>query len=301
MRSSATRSVNRSDRSMRVAVAASRVPRRPLARTRAPSSSGERAERSSSIGSTPTARTRALAAALRAAIEPAQGAGEPGLQPDDGAGGAQRVGDRDVLGDELAEDHRQRRWRAPGPGSWRARRRTGRARPTAVRPGRISDGDGGFGDVAGDQGGDRDGQLAAGELERQVAVGAGDGAGAAVVDGGGVAVDAAAFQGGEGELGRDGDGGAEGERDDGEQAERGEQDGHPSRQGPGMAPAVFWSPGRRWVRWAPGAPPPGRPGVRAASVGRGAGSAAAPSGVSIRGRHVSGDSRACHLGPRAGG
>ena len=163
--------------------------------------------------------------------EQAQGAGEPGLQPDDGAGGAQGVGDRDVLGDELTEDHRQRRGEYQGQGRGEpAGEPLGYADRGQAGP--DEGGDGGFGDVAGDQGGDRDGQLAAGELERQVAVGAGDGAGAAVVDGGGVLVDAAAFQGGERELGRDGDGGAEGEGDDGEQAERGEQNGH-GRQRPG--------------------------------------------------------------------
>ena len=68
MRSSATRSVKRSERSSSVAVPSSSVPRSALARTRELSSPGERAERSSSAGSTPSLRTMALAMALSALI-----------------------------------------------------------------------------------------------------------------------------------------------------------------------------------------------------------------------------------------
>ena len=68
MRSSATRSVKRSERSSSVAVPSSRVPRSALARTSELSSPGERAERSSSAGSTPSLRTMALAMALSALI-----------------------------------------------------------------------------------------------------------------------------------------------------------------------------------------------------------------------------------------
>ena len=86
--------------------------------------------------------------------EQAQGAGEPGLQPDDGAGGAQGVGDRDVLGDELAEDHRQRRGDYQGQGRGEpAGEPLGHADRGQAGP--DEGGDGGFGDVAGDQGGDR--------------------------------------------------------------------------------------------------------------------------------------------------
>ena len=86
-------------------------------------------------------------------------------------------------------------------------------------------------------------------------MGAGDGAGAAVVDGGGVLVDPAAFQGGERELGRDGDGGAEGEGDDGEQAERGEQDGHGRQEGPGIG-AVWGGHQVLLLRGVPGSERP---------------------------------------------
>ena len=184
------------------------------------------------------------------------------------------------LGHELAEHHGQRggeHEREHGGGGGR-RRPLGQAQRGEA--GHEERGDGGLGDVAGDQRGDRDGELAAGELERQVAVGAlrrrGPGGRRLVAT---CRVDLAAFQRGEGELGRDGDRGAEREGDDGEQAERGEQDGHRRRPLPGICgghrvrgPGVVWSPGRRCVRWARGAPPPGCPGVRAASVGRGGGS-----------------------------
>ena len=68
MSSSATRSVKRSERSSSVAVPSSSVPCSALTRTSELSSPGERAERSSSAGSTPSLRTMALAAALSAAI-----------------------------------------------------------------------------------------------------------------------------------------------------------------------------------------------------------------------------------------
>ena len=68
IRSSATRSVNRSERSSSAAVPASRVPRSALDRTSDDSSRGDRAERSSSAGSTPRRRTTAFAGAFRALI-----------------------------------------------------------------------------------------------------------------------------------------------------------------------------------------------------------------------------------------
>ena len=140
----------------------------------------------------------------------------------------------------------------------------------------------------------------------------GDGAGPAVADGGGVSVDATAFQGGEGELGRDGDGGAESEGDDGEQAQRGEQDGHRRRPGAGILRRVPGPWTRSWsgaqvgggVRWARGAPPPGCPGVRVGSVGRGGrfrGTARRRVRASAARRLRCRLSRARHLGPRAGG
>ncbi len=67
--------------------------------------------------------------------------------------------------------------------------------------------------------------------------------------------------------------------------------------------------GRGCVGWARGAPPPGRPGVRAASVGRGAGFGAAVAPMRVRrsappradADPQGDDSRARHLGPHAGG
>jgi hypothetical protein len=211
--------------------------------------------------------------------EHAQGAGEAGLQPDDGAGRAQGVRDRDVLGERAREDHGQGGGEQEGEGGGEA---AGEPVGHAHRgeAGADERGDGGLGDVAGDQRRDRDRQLAAGELERQVAVGAGDGAAPAVADGGGVPVDAAAFQGGEGELGRDGDGGAEGEGDDGEQAERGEQDGHgPSGRARGGPVRRLWT--RSAVRAVRTGLLLGVTGGRGVSVGR-AGDVAAAAAVVAR-------------------
>ena len=77
MRSSATRSVKRSERSSSVAVPSSRVPCWALERTSELSSRGERAERSSSAGSTPSLRTMALAKALSAPISQRKACAKP--------------------------------------------------------------------------------------------------------------------------------------------------------------------------------------------------------------------------------
>ena len=73
-----------------------------------------RAERSSSCGSMPRRRTIALAEPLSSRIGPAHHGGEAAQEALGGAGGLHRLGDREVLGHQLAEDHRQRRCRGPG-------------------------------------------------------------------------------------------------------------------------------------------------------------------------------------------
>ena len=153
------------------------------------------------------------------ADQPAERVREPALQPDDGPRRAQRVGDREVLGHELAEHHGQRRGqhqREHGGGG--GRRTLGEAERGEA--GHEQGGDRGLGDVAGDQRGDRDEELAGRQLEGQGAVGALHDAGLAVAPCGDVRVDLTALQRGERELGRDGHRGAQREDGDGEQAEQ---------------------------------------------------------------------------------
>ena len=105
--STAVSSVNSIELVSRVAVDSSRVPTSAERRTSAASSCGERPPDSSSRGSTPTLRSRALALPLNDDDERAQRAGEAALQRGDHAGRGQRPADREVLGDELADDHRE--------------------------------------------------------------------------------------------------------------------------------------------------------------------------------------------------
>ncbi len=90
-----------------VAVVGSSVPCSAERRTSDASSSGERAEASSSWGSTPSRRRIRFAVPLKSADDRPGGAGEAPLEALDRARGRQRPGDREVLRDELAEDHRQ--------------------------------------------------------------------------------------------------------------------------------------------------------------------------------------------------
>ena len=75
-----------------------------------------------------------------------------------------------------------------------------------------------LGDVAGEQGGDRDTHLGAGELEGQRVAGVLHMSSSAIADLLDVRVDSAAFHRSEGELGRDEDEGARGQRNEREQA-----------------------------------------------------------------------------------
>ena len=96
------------------AAAASRCPVRacpaaPSGATSDVSSSGERADASSSWGSMPRRRSTALAEALKSGDDRPEQAREAAHEPLDELRGGQRQGDRQVLGHELAEDHRERR------------------------------------------------------------------------------------------------------------------------------------------------------------------------------------------------
>ena len=225
MRSSATRSVKRSERSSRVAVPSSSVPCSALARTSELSSPGERAERSSSAGSTPSLRTMALAMALSALISQRNAYANPlcsqttarAVRSGSAIARFWGTSSPNTIDSAVASTQREH-------GGGGGRRALGEAERGEA--GHEQGGDRGLGDVAGDQRGDRDEELAGRQLEGQGAVGALHDAGLAVAPCGDVRVDLTALQRGERELGRDGDRGAERQHGDGEQAEHGQQDGH---------------------------------------------------------------------------
>ncbi len=162
-----------------------------------------------------------------AAVEPVDGPleheGEPGLQACGGAGGRQGPRDGEVLGDEFAEDHRergrqdQRDDQRHGAGRGLAQPDRGEQRVEEAREDR-------FGEVAGDEGGDGDAELCPGELERQGAVCVLHLPGAQVAVSR-FGVDGAAFEGGEGEFGRDEERGSGGQGDEADQAEDGQDHG----------------------------------------------------------------------------
>ena len=203
----------------------SRVPCSALVRTSELSSRGERAERSSSAGSTPSRRTTALADAFSPVISQRNAPANPACN--------QTTARATRSGPAMA-----RFFGTSSPNTMDSVVASTRAStvdgPSASpvghaeggQPRRDQLGDGRFGDVAGGQGGQGDAELAAGQLEREGAVRPLHGVRAAVADLGHVRVDLAALQRGERELRGHRDRGAQGERGDGEQAEHGQQHGH---------------------------------------------------------------------------
>ncbi len=234
--SSAVRSPNCSERSTSAAVVWSSEPCRAEVRTSDTSSCGERAERSSSAGSMPNRLSIRLAVPLVRWISGVNSVENITCGP--ATTRAVRSGTATA-----------RYWATSSPNTIdtevaisRARiraltsiQRSGR--PTAARTGAHQPRDQGFGEVTGDQRGDRDADLGAGELEGQRPVGALDhlvAAGAAA----GVGVDGAALERGQRELGGHEDRGAEGQEDESEQAEQDGDDAHRvlTDGPPGLAP-----------------------------------------------------------------
>jgi hypothetical protein len=156
------------------------------------------------------------------------------LESRGGSGRRQRPGNGQVLGDQLAEHHRQRRGDQDGQRQRDTRHDAGRD-TEGVQHGVEQPGQHRLGQVTGGQRGDRDAELRAGKLEGQRAVGALDHRVAAGA-GAGVGVDGAAFQRGQRELCSDEQGGADGQNDDRQQAQHGNEDVH--------CVLTDWSPGR---------------------------------------------------------
>ena len=236
----------------------SRVPCWALVRTSELSSRGERAERSSSAGSTPSRRTIALAEAFSPVISQRNAPANPACSQTtaravrSGPAMARFFGTSSPnTMDSVVASTRASTVAVPAA--------TAVGQPEGGQPGPEQLGDGRFGDVAGGQRGQGDPELAAGQLERQAAVRALHGVRAAVADLGDVRVDLAALQRGERELRGHRDGRAQGERGHREQAEHGQQHGHGvavRRRGEaggwcaGSDPAGYCNPARRGVRWA---------------------------------------------------
>ena len=109
MISPAVRVPNSTLRSISSAVSASRVPWSAERWISEASSSELRAERSSSCGSMPSRRTNALAEPLSTRIGHLVTAVKPRMEALGGARGLHRLGEREVLGHHLAEEHRQDR------------------------------------------------------------------------------------------------------------------------------------------------------------------------------------------------
>ena len=201
MISCALRSPKASARCSSVAVPRSSVPCSAERRTSDVSSSAERAEASSSCGSTPIRRRIAFAVPLKKVTIGPGGDREATLEGLDHLRGRERGRDRQVLGHQLAEDHRH----AGGEDERdreRDRRHGALGHPGGLeRPGHEV-GDRRLGQEADQQVGDRDPDLRGRELGREVAQRLLDAAGAAVAALGG-AVDRRAVDRDEGELGRD--------------------------------------------------------------------------------------------------
>ena len=153
------------------------------------------------------------------------------------ARGRQRFGDGEVLGHQLAEDHRHRRGDQQRQRQARCRRACSRAAPIAVeRRAASSRGDDGFGEITGDQRGDRDAELGAGQLERQRAVGAAGRRSSRQPPVRGVGVDGAAFQCGQRELGGDEHRRPRRQDDEGQQGEQSEDEAHREPRTMGAGP-----------------------------------------------------------------
>ena len=130
------------------------------------SSSGERADASSSWGSMPMRCSTALAEALKNAMTGPEHAREAAHEPLDELRGAQRQGDRQVLGHELAEDHRERRREDQRDGDGDAGHRARRHAEVLQRA--VDElGDRRLGHEADEQVRQRDAQLGARQLRRE--------------------------------------------------------------------------------------------------------------------------------------